>query len=109
MDKKMITFEDAKKTALSKATGIDVCDEYEKGYHFFSKDTDSDGGFGDIVVLKENGRTLSFTQFILDYLPEKKPKRVDLEGAENRGGAPTIGIMDDGWQETIRRALEGEE
>lgn len=103
----MITFEEAERIALSKTMDINVCDEYEKGYHFYNKDNDSDGGFGDIVVLKENGRTRTFTQFILDCHPEKNPKRIELEYVKNCGGTPMIGIMDDGWREEIQRALEG--
>ena len=103
----MISFEEAENIAFSKASGMNVCDEYEKAYHFFSKDIDTDGGFYDIVVMKEDGRTMTFTQFILDYLPEKNPKRIELEYVENCGGTPLIGIMDDGWREEIRRALEG--
>ena len=104
----MITFEEAEKIALSRTMDINVCDEYEKGYHFFNKDIkiETVGGFGDIVVLKENGRTITFTQFILDYLPEKNPKRIELEYVENCGGTPMIGIMDDGWREEIQRAIQ---
>ena len=103
----MISFEEAEKIAFSKASGMNVCDEYEKAYHFFSKDIDTDGGFYDIVVLKENGRTMTFTQFLLKYYPEKNPKRINL--IEDCGGVEimTIGIMDDGWTEEIRRAHGG--
>ena len=103
----MISFEEAEKIAFSKASGMNVCDEYEKAYHFFSKDIDTDGGFYDIVVLKEDGRTMTFTQFLLKYYPEKNPKRIELEYVETCGGTPTIGIMDDGWTEEIRRAHGG--
>ena len=102
----MITFKEAEKIAFSKASGMNVCNEYEKAYHFFSKDIDTDGGFYDIVVMKEDGRTLTFTQFIQNYLPEKNPKRIELEYVETCGDIPMIGIMDDGWSEEIRRALE---
>ena len=103
----MITFEEAEKIACSKASGINVCDEYEKAYHFFSKDIETDGGFYDIVVMKEDGRTMTFTQFLLKYYPEKNPKRINL--VEDCGGAEikTIGVMDEGWTEEIRSALEG--
>ena len=103
----MISFEEAEKIALSKASGMNVCDEYEKAYHFFSKDIDTDGGFYDIVVMKEDGRTMTFTQFLLKYYPEKNPKRINL--IEDCGGAEimTIGVMDEGLTEEIRGALEG--
>lgn len=102
----MISFEEAEKIALSKASGMNVCDEYEKAYHFFSKDNDTDGGFYDIVVMKEDGRTMTFTQFLLKYYPEKNPKRINL--IEDCCGAEimTIGIMDEGWREEIQRAIQ---
>ena len=86
----MITFEEAEKIAFSKTGGMTVCDEYEKAYRFFDPYNDADGGC-DIVVLKETGKAISFVQFILNYHPEKNPKRKTM-----------YGVMDDGWSEEIR-------
>ena len=102
----MISFKEAKRIAMSRAKGIDSCDEYKRGYHFFSTETDTDGGFGEVVILKEDGRALPFTQFLLNYRPEKEPKHLDMNGEEcvvDCGGVRVIGIMDEGWAEEIRK------
>ena len=91
----MITFKEAEKIAFSKASGMTVCDEYKEAYRFFNPEDDTDGCGGDIVILKETGRAITFVQFIQNYHPEKKPSRRTM-----------YGVMDDGWSEEIRRALE---
>ena len=74
----MITYEQAEEIAFAQTDGMSVCDEYEKAYRFFNPEDDKEGGSGDIVILKENGQPLTFTQFILNYHPEKTPKRKTL-------------------------------
>lgn len=74
----MITFDEAKKVALSLVPGADVCDEYKKAYHFLNSQVEAEGGFNDVVVMKEDGRTRTFVQFLLDSNPENNPKRIIL-------------------------------
>lgn len=87
----MITLEEAEKIAFSKASGMNVCDEYEEAFHFFNPDEEKDGGNGDIVVMKEDGRTKTFVQFLLNHHPEANPRRIEIELIEDCGGIkPTL-------------------
>lgn len=71
----MITYKEAKAIALKANKRVNACREFEKAYHFYEKDDDSDGGFG-VVVLKDTGRTIGWTSFILNHNPEKNPKEI---------------------------------
>lgn len=79
----MVTFDEAYKIAISLTHNIDSCNEYEKAYHFFKKNNDIDGDAGP-VVLKENGKAISFVSF-LDYKPERTPKKITLPRKVKRG------------------------
>lgn len=74
----MITYEQAKEIALSKNKRVNTCHEYKDGYLFFEKtDIEIDGDCG-VVVLKETGRAIHFTSFILNYSPERNPKIIEF-------------------------------
>lgn len=74
----MITFEEAKGIAKKANPRVNACNEYVAAYHFFEKtDEDIDGDNG-VVVMKANGRTKQFVQFLLDNSPEKTPKRISM-------------------------------
>ena len=73
----MISYEEAKKTAFKLSGKVNACREYKAAYHFYEKGADADGDNG-VVVLKENGRALTFVQFILAKHPEKTPKEIDF-------------------------------
>lgn len=75
MGKGVITYEEAKAIALKANKRVDTCREFEEAYHFYEKEDDSVGGFG-VVVLKESGRAIQWTTFLLDYNPEKFPKEI---------------------------------
>ena len=64
---------------IAKASGckFNACSEYEKGFHFFDKDSDADGDAG-VVVVKETGDAINFVTFLLDYAPEVTPKKVEI-------------------------------
>ena len=61
----MITYEEAKKTALKVQKSVNACREYVEGYYFYNENYDGDGANG-LIVLKKNGATRSFPQFLLD-------------------------------------------
>ena len=67
----MTAFEDAKAVALRHYPQANCCHEYDKGYHFFDKNLDSDGDCG-IVVLKSGGDIISFVPFLLHHSPNPK-------------------------------------
>jgi hypothetical protein len=71
----MITYEQAKETALKANKRVNACREYEKAYHFVDKDYDGEGDNG-VVVLKETGRAITWISFILNHHPEKNPKEI---------------------------------
>ena len=70
-----MTYEQAKEKALKINPNFNACKEYKIAYHFYDKNAttlrESDN---DVVILKETGKILNLTTFILDYLPERKPK-----------------------------------
>ena len=61
----MIAYEDAKKTALKVQKSVNACREYVEAYYFYNKDYTGDGANG-VIVMKNNGSTKSFPQFVLD-------------------------------------------
>lgn len=73
-----VNYERAKKIALETIGEINACREFEKAYHFYDKNKDTDGEFG-IVILKENGKKLNWVNFILNYHPEKNPKELEYK------------------------------
>lgn len=72
-----MNYKEAKEAALKVNKNLDSCREFEKAYHFYKKDSDDDGGFG-VVVIKETGKVLGWTSFILNYHPEKNPKEIEF-------------------------------
>ena len=70
-----MTYEQAKEKALKINHNFNACKEYKIAYHFYDK---QDKTFrepdNDVVILKEMCKILNFSTFILDYLPERKPK-----------------------------------
>lgn len=74
----MITFEEAKAIAKKANKRVNACNEYKEAYHFFENtDEDTDGDNG-VVVMKENGHTKQFVQFLLDNSPEQHPHRISM-------------------------------
>ena len=70
-----MTYEQAKEKALKINPNFNACKEYKIAYYFYDKnDTTLREPDNDVVVLKETGKMLNFSTFILDYLPERKPK-----------------------------------
>ena len=61
----MVTYQDAKKTALKVQKSVNACREYVEAYYFYNKDYTGDGANG-VVVVKKTGATKSFPQFVLD-------------------------------------------
>lgn len=72
-------YEQAKEIALQFNSKFNSCKEYKLAFYFYDKnEPDCVGGNSDLVVLKENGETLSTTTFILDYKPATNPKEIDF-------------------------------
>ena len=72
-----MTYEEAKERALKINPNFNACKEYKIAYHFYDKNAttlcESDN---DVVILKETGKILNLSTFILDYLPERNPKSI---------------------------------
>ena len=73
-----ITFEEAKARALAFNKNVNVCYEYKVAYHFFDTNDAETVGAMELVILKESGKEIGFTNFLLDYRPERKPKKINL-------------------------------
>ena len=70
-----MTCEEAKEKALKINPKFNACKEYKIAYHFYDKrDKTEREPDNDIVILKETGKILNLSTFILDYLPERNPK-----------------------------------
>lgn len=69
----MIGFDEALSIAKDARDGIDNFTEYEDAYIFgSSRDDDSFGYMGPVVVLKENGSCINMTAFLIgDYSDEE--------------------------------------
>ena len=69
----------AKEIALKINSKFNACKEYKIAYHFYDKnDNKKRTPDNDVVILKESGKILNLTTFILDYLPEKNPKEINF-------------------------------
>ena len=73
----MITYTDAKAKALFINKRINACKEFNLAYHFYCKNDQKERTLdNDIVILKETGKIINFSTFILDYHPEKNPREI---------------------------------
>ena len=76
-EKIKMTYEEAKEKALKINPNFNACKEYKKAYHFYDKrDKTEREPDNDVVILKETGKILKPSTFILDYLPERNPKSI---------------------------------
>ena len=72
-----MTYEEAKGKALKINPKFNACKEYKIAYHFYDKrDKTEREPDNDVVILKETGKILNLSTFILDYLPERNPKSI---------------------------------
>jgi len=72
---KKISYAQAKKIALQSHPYLNACREYKAAYHFYNKNCNAaKEPVCDVVVLKDTGKIINFTTFIIDYRPEVKPK-----------------------------------
>lgn len=69
----MITFEEAKKIANDLVPGVDICREYATAWEFDRKDAPMcDGGMdGPVVVMKDTGKAVGLTAFLLHSDPKR--------------------------------------
>lgn len=68
-----------KEIALNYNAKINACKEYENAYYFYNKiNSETTGGIDDFVVLKESGRILSLSTYILTYTPTSFPKQIEF-------------------------------
>ena len=71
-----MTYEQAKEKALKINAKLNACREYTRAYHFYDKfDTTDRVPDNDVVILKESGKIVNLTTFIIDYHPEKIPQQ----------------------------------
>lgn len=74
----MVSFESAKATALALKPDANICREYDNAWEFDCKgDAAADGGMGPVVVLKEDGKAISLTAFLLRSDPNRYIDPVD--------------------------------
>lgn len=72
-------YQKAKEIALNYNAKINACKEYENAYYFYNKiNSETTGGIDDFVVLKESGRILSLSTYILTYTPTSFPKQIEF-------------------------------
>ena len=71
-------YEEAKKIALKQNAFVNACYEYDKGWYFYIKGAERDGGGDDFVVLKENGKVVFMPTFLGAGAPNPKRKRMDF-------------------------------
>ena len=70
-----MTYEQCKEKALKINPDFNACKEYKTAYHFYNKnDENIRESDNDVVILKETGKILNLSTFILNYLPERTPK-----------------------------------
>jgi len=70
----MITYDEAKAIALNFNKKVNSCYEYDKGFAFFEKNVEADGGSLHFIVIKETGKIVSMADFICNYRPNPKYK-----------------------------------
>lgn len=68
-------YKEAKRIALNAKGTVNACREYKAAYHFYDKKETERDGDNDVVVLKESGKSMNFTTFILKFMPEKKQRK----------------------------------
>lgn len=75
----MITFEEAKKIANNLVPGVDVCREYATAWEFDRKDAPVRiGGMdGPVVIMKDTGKAVGLTAFLLHSDPKRYIDPVD--------------------------------
>lgn len=74
-----VAFEEAKKIAEEKGVCFDTCYEFENAYSFSdSSKADAVGGPGHIVIMKDNGKALGYTTYIVNGYVKGKPKKHPL-------------------------------
>lgn len=75
----MISFEEAKRIAFSVAggKGLDSYTEYDEAWYIYNATEEWTGDPG-VIVLKENGKTMTFFQFLTKYSPKLKEEHHKL-------------------------------
>ena len=123
----MISFEEAKKIAYSVVgPTLDSYMEYDEGWYFFPNTDVEFVGENGVAIAKENGKPMTFVQFISKYFPKptKEVHKLQDDANEKTGGGPRfpdgdksvincggeeVIIMDEGWAEEIKRYTEGDD
>jgi hypothetical protein len=73
----MITYEQAKKIALQRNDKINACEEFLSAYRFYDEyDTTERTPDTNVVVLKDSGKVMNLTTFLLTFHPSKKGKTI---------------------------------
>ena len=73
----MITYEKAKQKALESIPKADTVIEYDSAYVFYnSKARGNEQDDNEIVILKDNGNIISYTQYIVETNDSENNKKV---------------------------------
>lgn len=72
----MVTFEEAKKTAQALKKGINYCREYETAWEFDDISENNDGSES-VVILKDTGKAVAFTWFVMHGIKDRYVDPVD--------------------------------
>lgn len=73
----MITYEEAKKKAMKAKSGLDSAVEYQKAWMFYnSKATGHNQEDNEIVILKDSGKWISMTEYVMSTKDNDKPKKI---------------------------------
>ena len=80
-----MTYQEAKKIALSIDEEMDTCHEYETAYAFSCSKGEVTYDDRIVVVIKETGEAVNWIQFIMDFEHEQFPLILDFETGEAIG------------------------
>lgn len=71
----MISYDLAKQKALELNSDVNTCYEFNNAYRFLDKNDDSDGDKS-VIILKKDGKTLNYVNYILDYATSNEMKEI---------------------------------
>ena len=73
----MITYEQAKKTAVNEKPEVNTVLEYKDAYMFYnSKARGNNLEDNEVIVLKKNGKVINMTEYIMGTKDNTTPKRI---------------------------------
>lgn len=73
----MVTYEQAKKKAVEAYPSVNTVLEYKDAYVFYnSKARGNDREDNEVIVLKDSGKVVSMTEYVIGTKDDAAPKRI---------------------------------